>query len=606
MGSRYIKSYDETGRILMAVSIDAQAAINEIAAELAVRDKETEIEETAKLESKAFWDGVKGQASAAGVSIMEWLGEVAFQGSQNPTGMVQETLGALSYPFRETAEVAFDYINPYSPGGYMHSEELPDALSFLNENQTLRTGLAKNPVIAAAPALLGGFGIPVNKWAEGEDVLKGDVVAGVASLTGPVAGLTARGVGKVAQKVAPTLTDEVVDQTRRGLLKATGVGTGLLAVPVIASKALLKKSGKVGAKVAMTASTIGRNLTTNFFGTVGTLLRQAEEGIAKGVDVVPGSGLNRIYDVAGMKLSPSTLVRMGNEEKEVMTFFKRLKLLAERDLGIGPNVPPAAARAHGPVTTGQRIGRIDPDTGLPYGGRPYKLDDETLVVDLGGAPRIRSHPDSNVTQPIPAESPSTRRWLNTRSTAETTMDRVPLPHGNLPANPNVGRSSMPTGSKGPSLIDEYDDEYWEYLRGLNQTLHTGDTTIGNIAEESVDIVNKIMRKQGRTVQRIEDDLDIYRFFRSGDERLLEHLSPTQIREVKSQYNLMGLDRDHTRHLFANLQDVKWGMAHLEYLEKTDPARLLEILTDISKVGDKASIAEKGAAKIAVDMIEALK
>ena len=42
----------------MAVSIDAQAAINEIAAELAVRDKETEIEETAKLESKAFWGGL--------------------------------------------------------------------------------------------------------------------------------------------------------------------------------------------------------------------------------------------------------------------------------------------------------------------------------------------------------------------------------------------------------------------------------------------------------------------------------------------------------------------------------------------------------------------
>jgi len=42
----------------MAVSIDAQAAINEIAAELAVRDKETEIKETAELESKAFWGGV--------------------------------------------------------------------------------------------------------------------------------------------------------------------------------------------------------------------------------------------------------------------------------------------------------------------------------------------------------------------------------------------------------------------------------------------------------------------------------------------------------------------------------------------------------------------
>ena len=42
----------------MAVSIDAQAAINEIAAELAVRDKETEIKETAELESKAFWGGL--------------------------------------------------------------------------------------------------------------------------------------------------------------------------------------------------------------------------------------------------------------------------------------------------------------------------------------------------------------------------------------------------------------------------------------------------------------------------------------------------------------------------------------------------------------------
>ena len=120
------------------------------------------------------------------------------------------------------------------------------------------------------------------------------------------------------------------------------------------------------------------------------------------------------------------------------------------------------------------------------------------------------------------------------------------------------------------------------------------------------MVNKIMTKQGRTVQLIEDDLDIHRYFRSGDERLLEDLSPTQIQEVRSQYNLMGLDRDHTRHLFANLQDVKWGQAHLEHLETTDPARLLEILTDISKVGDKASIAEKGAAKIAADMLEAMK
>jgi hypothetical protein len=516
---------------------------------------ESEIKETAELESDAFWAGIKDQASAAGMSALEWLGETAFQGSQNPQGLGQEILGAISSPFRKTAEVGFDYINPYSPGGFMHSEQMPDALSFLNENEYLRKELAKNPVIAAAPALLGGFGIPVNKWAEGEDVLKGDVVAGVASLTGPVAGLTARGVGKVAQKVAPDLTDEAVDQTRRGLLKAAGVGTGLLAAPVIASKALLKKGGAASAKVASGASVLGRNLTSNFFGTVGTLLRQAEEGIAKGVDVVPGSGLNKVYDVAGMKLSPASLVRMGNKEREVMVFFKQLKLVAERDLGIGPNVPPAAARAHGPVTTSQRIGRIDPETGLPYGGRPYKIDDETLIKDLGGFGETR-----------------------------------------VKTSPNVSAA----------LEDVVDEDYFEYIRGLQAALNSGDTTLREIAEESVDMVNKIMTKQGRTVQRIEDDLDIHRYFRSGDERLLEDLSPTQIQEVRSQYNLMGLDRDHTRHLFANLQDVKWGQAHLEHLEKTDPARLLEILTDISKVGDKASIAEKGAAKIAADMLEAMK
>lgn len=516
---------------------------------------ESEIKETAELESDAFWAGIKDQASAAGMSALEWLGETAFQGSQNPQGLGQEILGAISSPFRKTAEVGFDYINPYSPGGFMHSEQMPDALSFLNENEYLRKELAKNPVIAAAPALLGGFGIPVNKWAEGEDVLKGDVVAGVASLTGPVAGLTARGVGKVAQKVAPDLTDEAVDQTRRGLLKAAGVGTGLLAAPVIASKALLKKGGAASAKVASGASVLGRNLTSNFFGTVGTLLRQAEEGIAKGVDVVPGSGLNKVYDVAGMKLSPASLVRMGNKEREVMTFFKQLKLVAERDLGIGPNVPPAAARAHGPVTTSQRIGRIDPDTGLPLGGRPYKIDDETLIKDLGGFGETR-----------------------------------------VKTSPNVSAA----------LEDVVDEDYFEYIRGLQAALNSGDTTLREIAEESVDMVNKIMTKQGRTVQLIEDDLDIHRYFRSGDERLLEDLSPTQIQEVRSQYNLMGLDRDHTRHLFANLQDVKWGQAHLEHLEKTDPARLLEILTDISKVGDKASIAEKGAAKIAADMLEAMK
>jgi len=194
--------------------------------------------------AEAQWGSVKQGAKDVGTSIMDWLGATAFKGSQNPTGIVQEAVGALSYPFRKTAEVAFDYINPYSPGGYMHSEQMPNFLSALNENLTLRTGLAKNPAIAAAPALLGGIGIGVNKWAEGEDVLKGDVVAGVGSLAGPIVGLTAKGLSKAVQKVAPDLTDEMVDQTKRGLLKAATVGTGLIAAPIIATKAILRKGGK--------------------------------------------------------------------------------------------------------------------------------------------------------------------------------------------------------------------------------------------------------------------------------------------------------------------------------------------------------------------------
>ena len=84
----------------MAVSIDAQAAINEIAAELEARPaSEAEIRSTAELESKAFWGRIKEQSSAAGMSIMDWMQEKAFGGSQNPTGILQEALGAASYPF---------------------------------------------------------------------------------------------------------------------------------------------------------------------------------------------------------------------------------------------------------------------------------------------------------------------------------------------------------------------------------------------------------------------------------------------------------------------------------------------------------------------------
>jgi len=44
---------------------------------------------------------------------------------------------------------------------------------------------------------------------------------------------------------------------------------------------------------------------------------------------------------------------------------------------------------------------------------------------------------------------------------------------------------------------------------------------------------------------------------------------------------------------------------LEHLEKTNPERLIEILTDISKVGEKAVPSDKAAAKIAKEMLESL-
>jgi len=247
----------------MAVSIDAQAAINEIAAELEARPaSEAEIKSTAELESKALWGGIKEQASAAGMSIMGWMQEKAFGGSQNPQGLGQQALAAISHPFARTAEVAFDYINPYSPGGYMHSEELPDWASFLNENQTLRTGLAKNPVIAAAPAFLGGFAYPINEWAEGRDVTKGALGGGLLSLGGPWAGVLSRSAAQGVRKVAPNMSDDTVDMARRAFNKAAvagsalgvtgaGLGTALKGLGKTAAKPLVKVGAAGLAKVSL-------------------------------------------------------------------------------------------------------------------------------------------------------------------------------------------------------------------------------------------------------------------------------------------------------------------------------------------------------------------
>jgi hypothetical protein len=268
----------------MAVSIDAQAAINEIAAELEARPaSEAEIKDTAELESKAFWGRIKEQSSAAGMSIMDWMQEKAFGGSQNPTGILQEALGAASYPFAKTAEVAFDYINPYSPGGYMHSEELPDWASFLNENQTLRTGLAKNPVLAAAPALLGGFAYPINEWAEGRDVTKGALGGGLLSLGGPWAGVLSRSAAQGVRKVAPNMSDDTVDMARRNLGKAIVAGSALGVTGAGIAKGLGKLATKPLVKVGVAGlakvSLITERLYDKVAGTLRTSLRQRPDNV---------------------------------------------------------------------------------------------------------------------------------------------------------------------------------------------------------------------------------------------------------------------------------------------------------------------------------------
>ena len=509
------------------------------------------------------WEIIKQSAKAAGMSVLDWFSEVAFKGSQNPEGMAQEALGAASYPFRQAAEVSFDYLNPWStvdeqgsPVGLMHSEQMPEWLSGLND-PSMQRSMIQNPGLPLAAAMLGGLGIGVNKWAEGEDVLKGDLVAAGGTLAGPMVAGAVKGAGKVAQKLAPDLSKKVVDESRRKFMKVAGITTGMLAVPAIGAKAILKAGAKGGAKVKLGASGIGRNLTSNFFGTIGTLLKQAQKGIDENFMVKGSENMVAVYDTAGMKLSPASLVRLGTEERNTLSFFEKLKEVSESDLGIFPHT-----RA---LRSGQRIGRVDPETGLPFGGRPSRLDDTTLVRDMGG------------TRPSPA------------ATLELDAKRLEL-HG-------IGRSDTLRPYKWRDL--EVDEEYVAYIKNLTKTL---DPTV---SQESVDAVNAILSKFNKNVRNIEDRFDIDGFFRTGDQKLLDHLDSAEKFDLTQQYNVLHLDRQRALSLAEDMQQVKWGMAHLEHLEKTNPERLIEILTDISKVGEKAVPSDKAAAKIAKEMLESL-
>lgn len=486
---------------------------------------------------------IKESAKAAGMSAVDWLGAVAFQGSQNPQGLGQEVLGAISYPFRKTAEVSMDYLNPWStvdeqgsPVGLMHSEQMPEWLSRLND-PSMRMTMMQNPGLPLAGAVLGGFGIPINKWAEGEDVLKGDVLAGVASLTGPVAGLTARGVGKVAQKTAPT----AFDASRRKILQGAAGATGLLA---LGGKGLVGRATKVGSKAKLGASTIGRGLAGNFFGTVGALLKQAETGLP-GPATTSGAGVVKAHE--SMPLSPSSMIRLGNEERSTVNFFTKFARAAENNMGIREfDIEGGKVIGRGVDTFG---GLIDPKSGMPIKPRVLdRLDDHTFVADL---------------------------------------------------NP-------PTGME---------DSYWKYLRGVAKAIDAGDEPISGISEEAVGIINKIVdaQKKLKTVPDLGPGLDpmygigdsLDSFWRTGRVDFLEGLDDVTVNKLVQQRQIWELDRTFTNRLDTQLQDVKWGMAHLEHLEKTDPERLKAILTDMTNIGEDAIPVNIASADIARKMLEAL-
>jgi hypothetical protein len=235
------------------------------------------------------------------------------------------------------------------------------------------------------------------------------------------------------------------------------------------------------------------------------------------------------------------MVRLGNEERATVNFFTRFARTAENNMGLREF-----------ETFG---GYIDPKSGMPIKPRVLdRLDDHTLVTDL-------------------------------------------------PESPPIGLEHL-----GPS--------YWEYLRGVTKAINAGDEPISGISDEAVDIVKSIMdaQKNLKTVPDLtpgivepmfdfSDALDS--FWRTGRVDFLEGLDDVTVRKLVDQRQIWELDRVFTNRLDAQLQDVKWGMAHLEHLEKTDPERLIAILTDMTKVGEDAIPDNIATADIARKMLEAL-
>ena len=252
----------------MAVSIDAQAAINEIAAELEQQSDADKFMENFSRTPATFdekktretWDIFKQNAKDAGMSIMDWLNETAFEGSKNPQGIAQQALAGVSYPFRLANELTMDYLK---------SKPNPSLI---------------DPVGGLLGVVSGGLGIPANKWATGEPVTKMDT--GIAALTllgGPMTAGALKGSGYLARRTAPKTTkavDESIDLARRRLIKAGGATAVAVAGGVGGAFDALKVVAPVAkvSKAALAVSTITTGLATKVMRNLHTLIVQTPAG----------------------------------------------------------------------------------------------------------------------------------------------------------------------------------------------------------------------------------------------------------------------------------------------------------------------------------------
>ena len=298
----------------MAVSIDAQAAINEIAAELEARDYSGHGTDVAKVttdtpvpstfdidEFNKNWGATKNLAKETFSSVMRWLDETAFEGSKNPQGIAQQALAKASYPFRLANELTLDYLK---------SKPNPSLI---------------DPVGGLLGVVSGGLGIPANKWATGEPVTKMDT--GIAALTllgGPMTAGALKTSGYLARRAAPKTTkavDESIDLARRRLIKAGGatavavaggVGGAFDALKVVAPVAKLSKA-------ALAVSAVTTGLAAKVMRNLHTLI----------VQTPVGGYPRRAVDSAGQTVIPS--VKMGDEVGDTVSTWMA------REIGTGEN-----------------------------------------------------------------------------------------------------------------------------------------------------------------------------------------------------------------------------------------------------------------------------